>query len=105
MELLTVRETATLLRVSPLTVRRYIASGRLPAIKVGRGIRIDWVSLERFAEPVVPAAEPVDLSGKPFTFDDPLWDLVGIVDDDGPTDVSTNADRYLADAYADSHDR
>ena len=36
MELLTVDEVAQLLRVSPLTVRRHIASGRLPALKVGR---------------------------------------------------------------------
>lgn len=40
-----------------------------------------------------------------LSFDDPLWGLVGIVDDDGPTDVSTNADKYLADYYADNHDK
>jgi hypothetical protein len=30
---------------------------------------------------------------------DPIWDIVGISDADGPTDVSENIDKYLADAY------
>ena len=41
--------------------------------------------------------------GSPVTFDDPLWGIVGIIDDDGPTDVSVNYDRFLADAYAGLH--
>jgi excisionase family DNA binding protein len=104
MELLTVRETAALLRVSPITVRRYIASGRLAAVRVGRGVRVERMSLKQLVSPVVPTAAPAEFAGTPFTFDDPLWDLVGVIEDDGPTDVSTNADRYLADAYAESHD-
>ncbi len=39
-----------------------------------------------------------------MTFEDPLWDIVGMIDDDGPTDMAENHDRYLADAYADTHD-
>ena len=39
-----------------------------------------------------------------LTFEDPLWDIVGMIDDDGPTDMAENHDRYLADAYADTHD-
>ncbi|GEM_PF-1170053 len=39
-----------------------------------------------------------------FTKDDPLWNIVGIFKDDGgPTDVSANIDKYLADAYSDTH--
>ena len=30
--------------------------------------------------------------------DDPLWDLVGIVDDDGPEDMAEHHDAYLAGA-------
>lgn len=42
--------------------------------------------------------------GKVFTKADPLWDIVGILKDDGgPTDVSTNVDKYLADAYSHTH--
>jgi hypothetical protein len=39
--------------------------------------------------------------GGPFTMDDSLWNLAGIADSgpNGPTDVSDNKDRYLADAY------
>jgi excisionase family DNA binding protein len=39
MELLTVKETAQLLRVSPITIRRYIASGRLEAERFAFGVR------------------------------------------------------------------
>lgn len=34
----------------------------------------------------------------------PWYDFIGIIDDDGPTDVSENHDKYLADAYMDNHD-
>ncbi|MHB8574827.1 MAG: hypothetical protein ACYDCQ_05790 [Dehalococcoidia bacterium] len=37
---------------------------------------------------------------KPFTMNDPLWEIMGIADDAGPSDVSANKDRYLAEAYA-----
>lgn len=40
MSYLTVNEVATLLRVSDLTVRRWIWSGKLPATRVGRLLRI-----------------------------------------------------------------
>lgn len=35
-----------------------------------------------------------------LTAEDTLWNIVGIIDDpDGPTDVSSNKHKYLADAY------
>ena len=40
----------------------------------------------------------------PFTKDDALWDIVGIGRSEGPTDVSENKHRYLAEAYADFHE-
>lgn len=40
--------------------------------------------------------------GKPFTQDDPIWNLQG-VGRSGLTDVSANVDTYLAEAYLDSH--
>ncbi len=41
--------------------------------------------------------------GKPFTMDDPLWNLVG-AGASGLGDVSQNKHKYLADAYADLHE-
>ena len=40
-DLLTVREAAALLRVTKPTIRRWIAEGRLPASRIGRGFRLD----------------------------------------------------------------
>lgn len=42
-------------------------------------------------------------NAQPFTLDDPLWSLIGIIDDDGPDDMSANHDKYLAEIYADLH--
>jgi hypothetical protein len=44
--------------------------------------------------------------GRPLTLDSPLWNIVGMADSgpDGPTDVSRNKHKYLADAYADLHE-
>ncbi|MBI4506621.1 MAG: hypothetical protein HY691_13885 [Chloroflexi bacterium] len=42
--------------------------------------------------------------GKPFTMSDPLWTIVGIGRSEGPTDVSANKHKYLAEAYLDLHD-
>jgi len=36
--------------------------------------------------------------------DDPLWDLVGIGESEGATDVSSDKHQYVADAYADLHE-
>jgi hypothetical protein len=40
---------------------------------------------------------------KPFTFDDPLWNIVGMIDGESPIDVSGNKYHYLAEAYTDHH--
>jgi hypothetical protein len=44
--------------------------------------------------------------GKPFTKDDSLFNLIGIAKgrDDGIHDVSDNVDKYVAEAYADTHE-
>jgi hypothetical protein len=38
--------------------------------------------------------------GRPTSAADPLWAIIGTVESTGPTDVSENVDRYLADAAA-----
>ncbi len=65
MELLTVDETARLLKVAPITVRRFIQSGRLPAIKVGKGIRVRKEAVEQFLAPVG------SKTGRPFADSSP----------------------------------
>lgn len=46
----TLKEVAELLRVSKLTVRRYVKAGSLPAYKLGRDLRIKKSELEVFIE-------------------------------------------------------
>jgi len=116
MELLTVQETADLLRVSPASVRRYIASGALPARRVGRNVRVEKDDAERFASPFANGHGANGAEGsengastaehqrrrKPryLTYDDPIWSLAGVFGDhDGPTDVARNKDKYLAQEY------
>lgn len=48
-----ITETAELLGVSPKTVRRYIAAGRLKAVRLGpRLIRVDPASVAALQHPV-----------------------------------------------------
>jgi excisionase family DNA binding protein len=54
MELITVQETARLLKVTPTTVRRYITAGRLPAVKVGRAVRVRKEAVETLLVPIAP---------------------------------------------------
>jgi excisionase family DNA binding protein len=54
MELLTIAETAKLLKVTPTTVRRYISTGQLPALKFGRRVRIRKEAVEGLLAPVTP---------------------------------------------------
>jgi len=47
-KLLTVNETAKILRLGPETVARYIREGKIPAIKFGRVWRVEEKDLENF---------------------------------------------------------
>jgi len=53
--------------------------------------------------PVRDGEEPV-LAGQPFTMDNPLWDLVGVSESEGATNVSNYKHKHIADAYADLHE-
>ena len=52
--LFSVTQIAFILKVHPLTVRRYIKEGRLKAIKAGGNIRIKEVDLADFNKDFVP---------------------------------------------------
>ena len=47
---MTIKEVAEVLRVAPLTVWRYIDSGRLPAYKLGQAWRVKPSELEEFIQ-------------------------------------------------------
>lgn len=111
MELLTVHETAQLLKVSPITVRRFIMDGRLPAVRVGKSVRVNREAIDALLAPVRPRGSPPRkpstsrAGSRRFTRDDALWSIVGIADGpDGPTDVSENKYKYLAETYEPTHE-
>jgi excisionase family DNA binding protein len=45
-QLLTVAEVAERLRLHPITVRRHITAGRLPAVRIGRSVRVPASAVE-----------------------------------------------------------
>jgi len=47
-EMLTVAEVAELLKLNQQTVRNWLDAGRLPAVRVGRRVRIQRSALEEF---------------------------------------------------------
>lgn len=100
MDLLTVQETARELKVAPITIRRYIEDGRLPAVKVGRGVRVRKEAVDQLLTEVAPKKRrpvvPLP-KGRAFTEDDPLWKVVGIGRSGGGP-VATSKHQYLAKA-------
>lgn len=50
MKLLTIKEVARLLGVSPVTVHRYKREKGLPYIKIGNTLRFDWEDVRRWVE-------------------------------------------------------
>ncbi len=96
MELLTVHEAAKLLKLNPITVRRFIAQGRLPAVRAGKGVRVSKEAVDQFITPVEPKPTKGVLSGQPLTREDALWKLVGSATWAEPTDSSKKYE-YLAE--------
>ncbi|HEY0071287.1 MAG TPA: helix-turn-helix domain-containing protein [Chloroflexia bacterium] len=60
MELLTVEETASILKLSPYTIREMLNQKKLPGIKVGRQWRIREQDLLRFLESGTATATEAD---------------------------------------------
>ena len=82
--LLSVRQIAFILKVHPLTIRRYIKDKKLHATKVGGNIRISEADLEKFHQEVSSVAKekspfrPVGFfAAKEFTPADPFLRLQG----------------------------
>jgi excisionase family DNA binding protein len=107
MELLTVQETALLLKVAPITVRRFIADGRLPAVRVGKSVRIATADVQQLLRPVRgdrAGTRRARGRSRPLTLDDPSFQLIGAARSGGPGDVAERTDEYLAEAYAVTHE-
>jgi excisionase family DNA binding protein len=56
MNLLTVKEAAAFLRLSPDTIYRATKAGTLPHVRIGRSIRFSEEALEEFLEHPMPVA-------------------------------------------------
>lgn len=81
--LFNINQAAFILKVHPLTVRRYIREGRLKAIKVGGNVRIKESQLQEFNKefsPRIPQMKTgIETKTPPkiFTDIDPFFQLQG----------------------------
>ena len=81
--LFNVNQVAFILKVHPLTVRRYIKEGRLKAVKAGGNIRVKESNLADFnkefsSETKKPSVLRTNLKpAKIFSLDDPMFRLKG----------------------------
>lgn len=82
--LFNVNQAAFILKVHPLTIRRYIKEGKLKAVKAGGNIRIKESELQEFNKeftPSTPDDSPfIKTKIKPakiFTLDDPFLRIKG----------------------------
>ncbi len=82
--LFNVNQAAFILKVHPLTIRRYIKEGKIKAIRAGGNVRIKESELQQFNKDFTPkpAAEKSPFAikispAKLFTEDDPFLRLKG----------------------------
>ena len=82
--LFNVNQVAFILKVHPLTVRRYIRESKLKAVKAGGNVRIVESELQKFTREFAPMPKelrhPLERKNQPlksFTNDDPLLRLEG----------------------------
>lgn len=68
-ELLTVKQVAELLQLHEMTIRRYIKAGKLPAVRIGRNVRIPRQAVEALLAPSNEAESLLHESGVSYTTD------------------------------------
>lgn len=80
-ELYTINQAAIILKVHPLTVRRYIREGKLKALRAGGNIRVSLNDLRAFTQAfIIQTRAPRSQSAiteKSFSTTDPLFRLKG----------------------------
>lgn len=80
-EFYTINQAAIVLKVHPLTVRRYIKEGKLKAFRAGGNIRIGLNDLRAFTQNFIPHQKQTRFQtstpNKEFNFGDPLLSLKG----------------------------
>ncbi len=76
LDLLTVEEAARELRVSAVTVRRYIKSGRLRCVRLGRNVRLRRDDIEGLV--AEGSVEEFWKTVPAITANDPIWRIIGI---------------------------
>lgn len=78
-EFFTVFEAAKILKVHPITIRRYIREGSLKAIRAVGNVRISKADFNEFTRRLVPNVKPKKdafiAKESSFSFDDPLFRL------------------------------
>lgn len=77
-EFFTIYEAAGMLKVHPITIRRYIREGKLKAVRAAGNIRISKSGFIAFTESFVPKSNkiPVAIAKESnFSFDDPIFRL------------------------------
>lgn len=82
--LFSVNQAAFILKVHPLTIRRYIRDGRLKAVKVGGNVRIKESQLNDFNKDFTPRIPSMKtnfseqkVTAKIFNESDPFFQLQG----------------------------
>jgi excisionase family DNA binding protein len=98
---LTVAEVAELLKLNQQTVRNWIDAGSLPALKVGRRVRIRRSDLERKLEEGRTTAAPPTRSAGPSAQD--FWSgaTIGVAEIDPSREDSGTIDYFGVDRSAD----
>ena len=98
-ESLTIPDAARLCHVHETTIRRRIASGKLRSVREGGRLRVLEADLERAG---TVEAEKIygGEKGRPFTTDDPIFQLIGSYSDPDSAWVSRDKYRALAGAYS-----
>lgn len=78
-EFYTVNQAALVLKVHPITIRRYIKEGKMKAFRAGGNIRIALKDLKDFTQSYVSrtrsSKEPLFSTEANFSFNDPFFRL------------------------------